>query len=94
MRLFAFITISLKQNIETSVCKIEPDYIYNIISGEHLEIVNTNNESLKHWTIESIISAFFSISKFGWERYEKYTHKNAVDFLRSLINKNKCLKIK
>ena len=26
-----------KQHVKTSVCKIEPDYIYNIISGEHLE---------------------------------------------------------
>ena len=29
--------ISKKQNIETLICKIEPDYAYNIISGEHLE---------------------------------------------------------
>lgn len=26
-----------KQNVQTTVCKIEPDYVYNIISGEHLE---------------------------------------------------------
>lgn len=26
-----------KQKIETVVCKVEPDYAYNIISGEHLE---------------------------------------------------------
>lgn len=26
-----------KQGVETLVCKIEPDYAYNIISGEHLE---------------------------------------------------------
>lgn len=26
-----------KQNIQTLVCKIEPDYIYNIITGEHLD---------------------------------------------------------
>jgi tetraacyldisaccharide 4'-kinase len=28
---------SKKQNISTIVCKTEPDYVYNIISGEHLE---------------------------------------------------------
>lgn len=26
-----------KQSIKTTVCKIEPDYVYNIISGEHLQ---------------------------------------------------------
>ena len=26
-----------KQKVETLICKIEPDYAYNIISGEHLE---------------------------------------------------------
>ena len=26
-----------KQGIKTTVCKIEPDYAYNIISGEHLQ---------------------------------------------------------
>lgn len=26
-----------KQKVKTSLCKIEPDYIYNIISGEHLD---------------------------------------------------------
>ncbi|MCM1004302.1 MAG: tetraacyldisaccharide 4'-kinase, partial [Candidatus Gastranaerophilales bacterium] len=26
-----------KQGVETLICKIEPDYAYNIISGEHLE---------------------------------------------------------
>lgn len=26
-----------KQNIQTYICKIEPDYVYNIITGEHLE---------------------------------------------------------
>ena len=26
-----------KQNVKTFVCKTEPDYIYNIITGEHLE---------------------------------------------------------
>lgn len=29
--------LSKKQRIETFVCKIEPDYVYNIMSGEHLE---------------------------------------------------------
>ena len=29
--------ISKKQNVKTLVCKTEPDYIYNIVSGEHLE---------------------------------------------------------
>ena len=29
--------ISKKQGVSTSVCKTEPDYVYNIISGEHLE---------------------------------------------------------
>lgn len=28
--------ISKKQKVETCVCKIEPDYVYNVISGEHL----------------------------------------------------------
>ena len=28
---------SKKQNVETFVGKVEPDYVYNIISGEHLE---------------------------------------------------------
>lgn len=26
-----------KQKVETNLCKVEPDYVYNIISGEHLE---------------------------------------------------------
>lgn len=26
-----------KQRVQTLVCKIEPDYVYNIITGEHLE---------------------------------------------------------
>ena len=26
-----------KQNVDTIVCKVEPDYVYNIISGEHLK---------------------------------------------------------
>lgn len=26
-----------KQGVKTTVCKTEPDYVYNIISGEHLE---------------------------------------------------------
>ena len=26
-----------KQGIKATVCKVEPDYAYNIISGEHLE---------------------------------------------------------
>ena len=29
--------INKKQGVSTLVCKTEPDYIYNIISGEHLE---------------------------------------------------------
>ena len=29
--------IEKKQKVKTIVCKIEPDYAYNIISGEHLE---------------------------------------------------------
>ena len=29
--------MSKRYNINTLVCKIEPDYVYNIISGEHLE---------------------------------------------------------
>ena len=29
--------IEKKQKVKTGLCKIEPDYIYNIISGEHLE---------------------------------------------------------
>ena len=29
--------ISKKQGVNTIVCKTEPDYVYNIISGEHLE---------------------------------------------------------
>lgn len=29
--------ISKKQGVKTYICKTEPDYIYNIISGEHLE---------------------------------------------------------
>ena len=29
--------IEKKQKVETHLCKIEPDYAYNIISGEHLE---------------------------------------------------------
>ena len=29
--------IEKKQKVETFLCKIEPDYAYNIISGEHLE---------------------------------------------------------
>ena len=29
--------ISKKQGVTTVVCKTEPDYVYNIISGEHLE---------------------------------------------------------
>ena len=28
--------ISKKQNIYTTVCKTEPDYVYNIVTGEHL----------------------------------------------------------
>lgn len=28
---------SKKQKLETAVAKVEPDYVYNIISGEHLE---------------------------------------------------------
>lgn len=30
--------IEKKQNVSVVVCKTEPDYIYNIISGEHLEM--------------------------------------------------------
>lgn len=26
-----------KQGIKTQICKVEPDYIYNIVTGEHLE---------------------------------------------------------
>lgn len=26
-----------KQGVKTQICKVEPDYIYNIITGEHLE---------------------------------------------------------
>ena len=29
--------ISEKKSVDAYVCKIEPDYIYNIVSGEHLE---------------------------------------------------------
>jgi len=29
--------IAKKQGVKTFVCKTEPDYVYNIISGEHLE---------------------------------------------------------
>ncbi len=29
--------ISKKQGVKTIICKTEPDYVYNIISGEHLE---------------------------------------------------------
>ena len=29
--------ISKKQGVEVCVCKTEPDYVYNIISGEHLD---------------------------------------------------------
>ena len=29
--------MSKKQGVTTVVCKTEPDYVYNIISGEHLE---------------------------------------------------------
>ncbi len=29
--------IERKQNVSVAVCRTEPDYIYNIISGEHLE---------------------------------------------------------
>ena len=29
--------IAKKQNVKTYLCKTEPDYIYNIISGEHFE---------------------------------------------------------
>ena len=29
--------LSKKQRVNTVVCKTEPDYVYNIISGEHLE---------------------------------------------------------
>ena len=29
--------LSKKQGVNTVVCKTEPDYVYNIISGEHLE---------------------------------------------------------
>ena len=29
--------INKKQGVNTTVCKIEPDYIYNIVSGEHLQ---------------------------------------------------------
>lgn len=29
--------LAKKQGVKTTVCKTEPDYIYNIVSGEHLE---------------------------------------------------------
>ena len=29
--------MSKKHRVETYICKTEPDYVYNIISGEHLE---------------------------------------------------------
>ena len=29
--------IEKKQKVKTELCKIEPDYVYNIISGEHLD---------------------------------------------------------
>ena len=29
--------IAKKQNVKTVICKTEPDYVYNIISGEHLD---------------------------------------------------------
>ena len=29
--------IEKKQNVKTAICKVEPDYIYNIVTGEHLE---------------------------------------------------------
>ena len=82
-----------KQKVKTFVGKVEPDYVYNIISGEHLEngceITALSAIGQPEQFYQFLENDYKIKDKISFDDHHQYTHKDIEKFEGNVITTEK-----
>lgn len=82
-----------KQGVDTFLCKIEPDYVYNIVSGEHLqpnsEIVAMSAIGQPEQFYRFLEPNFVIKNKYTFDDHHQYNFDDVKDINDSIVTTEK-----
>ena len=82
-----------KQGVKTTLCKTEPDYIYNIVTGEHLEkgaeITAVSAIGQPEQFYKFLESDFVIKQKLSFDDHHKYAQKDIENISGIIVTTEK-----